>query len=323
MKALVLKQSGRPAQMVIEQRDKPVARTGFSLVRMHAATVNPLSSQIRAGLYDTVSVPIVLSNDGAGIVEQSARFPPGTRVAIYGGGQLGVSEDGLQQEWVLVEDKRLIELPQALNLNEGAALPINYVTAYQALRRVGQLKTGQTVLISGASGSLGNALIQTARALGATVIGVVSSAQKAQRATAAGAHQVIDLSCQNLLEAVLALTNGQGADLAFDGVGGTLLGQLLRAVRTRGAVVSIGFAGGTTAEVDVVDVVVYEKRLLGYDAHLETEEDVHRALQAISAFIADGLLRPHIDSTFALEQFNEAYARLESRQATGTVLFRL
>jgi NADPH2:quinone reductase len=323
MKALVLKQSGRPAQMVIEQRDIPVARTGFSLVRMHAATVNPLSSQIRAGLYDTVSVPIVLSNDGAGIVEQSARFQPGTRVAIYGGGQLGISEDGLQQEWVLVEDKRLIELPQALSLDEGAALPINYVTAYQALRRVGQLKTGQTVLISGASGSLGNALIQTACALGATVIGVVSSAQKAQRATAAGAHQVIDLSCQNLLEAVLALTNGQGADLAFDGVGGTFLGQLLRAVRTRGAVVSIGFAGGTTAEVDVVDVVVYEKRLLGYDAHLETEEDVHRALQAISAFIADGLLRPHIDSTFALEQFNEAYARLESRQATGTVLFRL
>lgn len=323
MKALVLKQSGRPAQMVLEERSKPVAQPGFTLVRMHAATVNPLSSQIRAGLYDTVPMPIVLSNDGAGIVEHSSRFQPGTRVAIYGGSQLGISEDGLQQEWVLVEDKRIIELPGSLSLDEGAVLPINYLTAYQALRRVGQLQAGQTVLISGASGSLGNALIQTARALQATVIGVVSSAQKALRAKEAGAHRVIDLSCENLLETVLALTDGQGVDLAFDGVGGSLLGQLVRSVGTRGAVVSIGFAGGTTAELDLVDVVVYEKRLLGYDAHLETEDDIDHALKAIMAFVADGLLRPHIDSTFALEQFDQAYARLESRQATGTVLLRL
>lgn len=323
MKALVLKHSGRTAQMVVEERATPVARPGFALVRMYAATVNPLSGQIRAGLYEAVPLPIVLSNDGAGIVEQSSQFKTGTRVAIYGGAQLGISEDGLQQQWVSVEDKRLIELPHNLSLDEGAALPINYVTAYQALRRVGQLSRGQTVLISGASGSLGNALIQTARALGAITIGIVSSPAKAQRARQAGAHSVIDLSCENLHEATLALTDGQGADLAFDGVGGAVLGQLLLAVRTRGAVVSIGFAGGTTAQLDVIDVVVYEKRVLGYDAHLETEEDIASALRVINAFVAEGLLRPHIDSTFAFEQFEQAYARLESRQATGTILIHL
>jgi NADPH2:quinone reductase len=99
-----------------------------------------------------------LSNDGAGTVEASTTFARGTRVAVYGGAQLGISEDGLQQQWMVVEHKRLIELPQQLDLDEGAALPINYVTAYQALTRVGQLVAGQRVLVSGASGALGHAL---------------------------------------------------------------------------------------------------------------------------------------------------------------------
>lgn len=323
MKALVLTYSGRPARMILEERAKPALKEGFTVVRMHAATVNPLSNLIRTGSLGSVKTPLVLSNDGAGLVEESARFKPGTRVAIYGGGQLGITEDGLQQQWVLVQDKRLIELPDNLSLDEGAALPINYVTAFQALNRVGQIKPGQKVLISGASGAVGHALIQTALAMEAIPIGIVSSPEKVQRAQQAGAQTVIDLSSESLLEAVLRETDGQGADMAFDGVGGALLGQLLRSVRTRGTVVSIGFVSGTTANIDVVDTVVYEKRLLGYDAHLETDAAVSAALEAIKGFVADGLLRPYIDSTYPIEHFAEAYERLESRKAAGTILLHL
>lgn len=92
----------------------------------------------------------MLSNDGSGIVEQSEQFNRGTRVAIFGGGQLGITEDGLQQQLVLVENKRIIQLAPDFTLDEGAALPINYVTAHQAMTRVGRVQPGQVVLISGA-----------------------------------------------------------------------------------------------------------------------------------------------------------------------------
>ncbi|KVD46932.1 quinone oxidoreductase [Burkholderia sp. ABCPW 11] len=322
MKALVATQFGSAPQMVIEQRPVPEAREGYTLVRMHAVTVNPLSSQVRSGVVAMAAPPLVLSNDGAGIVEHSTRFKRGARVAIYGGGQLGITEDGLQQEWALVEDKRIVELPDGLELDEGAALPINYVTAYQALTRTGKVVRGQTVLISGASGALGHALTQTALALGVVPIGVVSSAEKVSRAMQSGARVVIDLSSQELREAVLAETDGLGADLAFDPVGGALLGQLLGAVRTRGAVVSIGYVGGTVAGLDLADLVVHEKRVLGYDAWLETDADVADALRVIGRFIDQGLLRPSVDSVFPLDQFESAYERLASRMATGAILLR-
>ncbi|MCR8720851.1 zinc-binding alcohol dehydrogenase family protein [Pseudomonas syringae] len=323
MKALVVTQFGQKPQIAIEERAKPSVKPGHTLVRMHAATVNPLSSQVSAGIVVTAKAPVVLSNDGSGIVEESDQFKPGARVAIFGGGQLGITEDGLQQQWVLVENKRIIPLPDDYDLDLGAALPINYVTAYQALTRVGGVKAGQTVLISGASGALGHALTQTAVALGATVIGIVSNAGKAKRALSSGASTVVDLSSENLKETVLEATNGRGADLAFDPVGGLILGQLLSALCTRGAVISIGFVGGMAATVDVADIVIYEKRVLGYDAWLETDPDVASALEWIGQRISQGALRPTIDSTYPMEQFAEAYQRLGSRQATGTILIHV
>ncbi|CNC48238.1 TPA: zinc-binding alcohol dehydrogenase family protein [Yersinia enterocolitica] len=323
MKALVSTHFGPLPEMHLEERAKPVEKKGFTLVKMHAATVNPLSHQVRSGIVAMAKAPLVLSNDGSGIVEQSERFCPGTRVAIYGGAQLGITEDGMQQQWVLVEDKRIIALPDDFDLDEGAALPINYVTAYQAMTRIGNVQSGHKILISGASGSVGHALIQMSVALGAIPIAVVSTAAKAERAKQSGAQQVIDLSSEDLCDAVLAMTEGQGADCAFDPVGGELLGQLLHAVRLRGAVVSIGFVGGSTASVDVADIVIQEKQILGYDAWLETDEDVASVLDVLQGFIKQGLLRPSIDSVYPLEQFEDAYQRLNSRQATGTVLLHL
>lgn len=148
MKSDVASSFGPAPTMHIEQRPVPSPREGYTLVRMHAATVNPLSSQVLAGIVEHARAPLVLTNDGAGIVEHSGAFEPGTRVAIYGGAALGITEDGLQQQWALVQDKRIIHLPDSITLDQGAAFPINYVTAYQALTRIGQVKDGQTVLIS-------------------------------------------------------------------------------------------------------------------------------------------------------------------------------
>lgn len=323
MKALVAKQFGTQPVLQIEDRSIPQVKSGFTLIKMHAATVNPLSNQIRLGGVPAAKAPLVLSNDGSGIVVESDQFKQGTPVAIYGGGALGITEDGLQQEYALVENKWVVELPVDTDLNVAAALPINYVSAYQALSRVGQLKKGQTVLISGATGSLGHALIQLVNALGATPIGVVSTSGKIANALESGAKHVVDLSSQELISTVMDLTEGKGVDLAFDTVAGQVLGQLMKCLKTRGAVVSIGFAGGFTSEIDIVDVVVYEKKLLGFDAHLETDEDVEQVFEVLKVLLEKGKIKPRIDSVFQMEAYEEAYQHLTSRQAQGTILLQL
>jgi len=323
MKALVAKQLGTEPVLQIEERPIPQVKPGFTLVRMHAATVNPLSNQIRLGGVPAAKAPLVLSNDGSGVVVESDQFKQGMPVAIYGGGALGITEDGLQQEYALVENKWIVELPSNTDLDVAAALPINYVSAYQAISRVGQLKKGQTVLISGATGSLGHALIQLVNALGATPIGVVSTSGKIANALESGAKHVVDLSSQDMISTVMDLTEGKGVDLAFDTVAGEVLGKLMKCLKTRGAVVSIGFAGGFTSEIDIVDVVVYEKKLLGFDAHLETDEDVENVFEVLKILLEKGKIKPRIDSVFPLQEYNEAYKHLISRQAQGTILLGL
>ncbi|MBO1327791.1 zinc-binding dehydrogenase [Acetobacter suratthaniensis] len=228
----------------------------------------------------------------------------------------------MQQEYVSVRNSHVFALPDTISLDEGAALPINYVTAYQALTRVGRIEAGQTVLISGAAGAVGHALIQLSRALGAKPIAVVSSPLKAEAARKSGAAAVVDLSTEILSDVVSSLTAGQGADLAFDPVGGSLLRDLIKSVRERGAIVSIGFAGGAESCLDLAEIVVHEKRLLGYDAWLETDEAVSNAFSAVRSFVEKGAVRPVIDSTWTLEEFEKAYERLASRQAIGTILLK-
>lgn len=323
MKAVVIKKFGSPPEMAVEERPKPTFKEGFTLVRMHSATINQLSNTIRRGELGSANAPLVLGNEGSGVVEESGRFKPGARIAIYGASELGITQDGLFQQWVLVEDKRILELPDLLNWDEGAALTVNYLTAYQALTRIAKLQKDQKVLISGATGSVGHALAQVVRALGGHPIAVVSSPEKAHRAGEAGAPSVIDLSSQNLTDTVLDLTDGRGADWALDPVGGPMLGQLLRSVRRRGCVVSIGFTGGKQPAFDVVDLIVYEKSVVGYSLHAETDEEVSRALIKLGALAANGQLKPVIDSTVSIEWFERGYSRLASRKAVGSVILRL
>lgn len=323
MKVLVAKNLGPSAWFEIEERAIPTPRQGHTLVRMYAATVNPLSNLVLTGRVPSSIAPLVLSNDGSGMVMQSNRFKAGTKVAIYGGGQLGITEDGLQQQFVLVEDKRLVEIPADYSLEYAAALPINYVTAFQAMTRVGDVKKGQLVVIAGATGSVGHALIQIANALEAIPVALVSTTDKAIHAKQAGAHHVINLSQQDMHEEIRRLSENRGADLVFDPVGGELLGQLIKTLRPRGTAVSIGFVAGTEGKIDIPDLVVEEKRLLGYDAWMETDDDVAAAMKSLQDYIASGQVRPNIDSIYAMQDFTAAYNKLNSRTAKGTILLKL
>lgn len=203
---------------------------------------------------------------------------------------------------------------------------VNYLTAYLALTGIARLTRAapdRTVLVSGASGSVGHASIQTASVLGARPIALVSSPEKARRAEQAGAWAVVDLSAGDLDGAVAELTGGQGADLAVDPVGGPLPGALLRVLRRGGTLVSLGFVGGRRAEVDVMELIGGEKYLTGYSLFSHATGDIAPALRGIGELAADGRLRPVIDSRVPLDDFEDGYARLASRRAVGSVVVDL
>ncbi|WP_416973073.1 quinone oxidoreductase family protein [Streptomyces sp. 4F14] len=314
---------GTPPEMAVEERPQPVRRAGTTLVRMRAATVNQFANSLRTGHFGAPPVPLVLGNEGAGVVEESDRFPAGTRVAVYGHGDIGVLVDGLYQEWAVVPDHRLLELPETLTFSEGSALTVNHLTAYIALTRIAGVREGQTLLVSGAAGGVGGALVQTGTALGARSIAVVSSPAKARHAARAGAHAVIDLSREDLGARVAELTDGQGVDLAADPVGGPRLGELLRAVRRHGTLVSLGFTGGKRADIDIVDLLVGEKHVTAYALHADTETATREGLDALGRLAAEGKLRPVIDSTVPLDDFEQGFTRLASREAVGSVVLEL
>ncbi|WP_421108696.1 quinone oxidoreductase family protein [Streptomyces sp. NEAU-S77] len=325
MKAIVTRRFGSPAQMGVEERPTPVRKPGQALVRMRAATISPYTATVRSGAFgpEYATVPLVLGSEGAGVVEEGERFAPGTRVAVYGGGELGTTADGMFQQWVAVDEDRLLVLPDTLDFAEGSALTVNYLTAYLALTDIAHVTPDRTVLVSGASGSVGHASIQTASALGARPIALVSSPEKARWAEQAGAWAVIDRSAGNLGDAVADVTDGQGADLALDPVGGPLLGTLLHVLRRGGTLVSLGFVGGMRAEVDVMDLIGGEKYVTGYSLFSHSTEAIAPALRGIGELAAAGRLRPVIDSRIPLNDFENGYTRLASRQAVGSVVVEL
>jgi len=215
-------------------------------------------------------------------------------------------------------------IPDNLSFDQASTLSVNYLTAWQAMHRTVQVQAGQTVVISGASGAVGYALVNVAKALGARPIGLVSSADKAERAKQAGVPEVICLSTDTDIPAAVArLTNGKGADFAFDPVGGALTGDLMRSLHAGGTVVSLGFTAGKALPVDAWDIITGEKHLVGYSLYSEEESAITTAMKSLMALAAEGKLLPNIDSTVGLTDYEEGYRRLTSRQAVGSIVLHL
>lgn len=323
MKAVVVRKFGPVPEMTVEERPIPEYKEGFTLVRVHAATINPFSNFLRTGALGPAKAPLVLGNEGSGVVEQGRRFKPGTRVAVFGGGTLGVTQDGLFQQWALVDDRRLVALPDSMDFDEGAALTVNYLTAIWSLRRSAKLQPGETVLVAGATGGVGHALMQATEVLGGHPVALVSSPEKALRARALGADSVIDLSSETLVDAVQQLTRGQGAQVAMDPVGGPLLGQMLRALGHRGRLVSIGAVAGNDVQIDLWDVVTQERSIIGFSVNFDSDQHLAFALDELGTLARTGQLKPAIDSIHAIGDLENGYSRLASRKATGSVILRL
>jgi NADPH2:quinone reductase len=288
------------------------------LVDVHAAGVSfPEVLQTRGEYQIKPPVPFVPGSEVGGVVRAAAPgsgFAAGDRVAAFcmlG----GFAEVAVAPEFLT------FKLPDALDFAQGAALILNYHTAYFALKLRGRLAEGETVLVHGAAGGVGTAALQVAKGLGATTIAVVSTDAKAAIAEQAGADHVVRSGGAWKDEA--KELSGGGVHLVLDPVGGDRFTDSLRSLREGGRLVVVGFTGGAIPEVRVNRLLLNNTEVIGagWGAYILSKPDVNRQIgAAIDELIAGGFVKPIVGQRFPLDRAADALRVIDGRGAVGKVV---
>jgi NADPH2:quinone reductase len=288
------------------------------VIDVHAAGVSfPELLQSRGQYQLRPPLPFIPGSEVSGVVRSApagAQVKAGERVAGFCG--LG----GFAETAVAPEFFTFALSPQ-LDFAQGAGLILNYHTAYFALAMRGRLKQGETVLVHGAAGGVGTAVLQVARGLGAHTIAVVSDTRKAQVAQEAGAEQVVLLK-EGWKDEVKQLSGG-GVDVVLDPVGGERFTDSLRALRENGRLVVVGFTGGSIPEVRVNRLLLNNTEVVGagWGAYVMSRPELNREVgAAVGRMVDEGVVRPIVGERFPLERAGEALRAIEERRATGKVV---
>jgi NADPH:quinone reductase len=300
-----------------------LAPDGAVVVDVHAAGVSfPEVLQTRGAYQIKPELPFVPGSEVGGVVRQAppgSGFAQGDRVAAF-------CWLGGFAEVAVAPPSMTFKLAPELDFAQGAALILNYHTAYFALVTRGRLVTGETVLVHGAAGGVGTATIQVAKGLGARIIAVVSSDEKEAIARQAGADEVVR-SHSSWKDDALALTGGKGVQLVIDPVGGDRFTDSLRALAPLGRVVVVGFTGGSIPEVRVNRLLLKNTEVIGagWGADLMASglQYGREVGDAIDRLIASGHVRPIVGARFGLEQAADALALIDERGATGKVVLEI
>ena len=319
MRVLELRSLAGPDGFVPAERPDPVPG-GSVLIDVRAAGVSFPDLLMSHGRYQVrPELPFVAGYEVAGVVRSvpaGCTLAPGDRV-------WAAVEEGGHAELVAAAPDVVFPLSPELSFEQGAALGSNYLTALFALRRRGRLAPGETVVVLGAAGGLGTAMIAVARSLAARTIAIVSSAGKEEVARKAGADDVIVGDAW--LERVRELTRGGGADVVADIVGGEANLQAIRATAFEGRLLILGFAAGSIPQIAAnrlllrnIDVVG-----VGFGAFAAAQEDIVAATARELQELIERGLRPTVGETFPLERGAEAIRRLESRAAQAKIVLTM
>ncbi len=308
-----------PSAVRVGEVDEPVAADGHVVVEVHAAGVAfPDVLQTRGRYQVRPDLPFVPGWEVAGTVRAApdgAAVRPGDRVAALPG-------RGGFAEVATVDPRMVFPLPDAVSFTVGAALPLNYLTAHFALVRRAALQPGETVLVHGAAGGVGTAAVQLAAALGARVVAVVSSPEKAVVAAAAGAHETVPVD--GFRARVAELTGG--VDVVVDPVGGDRFTDSLRSLRPEGRLVVIGFAGGEIPTVRVNRLLLNNIAVVGAgvgEFWRHHPEFPRVQWDDLVALLRAGRITPPIGSTYPLVDAAAALAEIDERRATGKVVLEV
>ena len=318
--AIRFHQTGGPE--VLRWEEVPVGDPAADEVRLRheAVGLNYIDTYQRSGLYP-LPLPSGLGQEGAGVVEAVGKdvrdFRPGDRVA-YAGGPVGAYS---QQR--CLPAARLLKLPESIDFRTGAAMMLQGLTTAYLLRRTYAVQAGDAVQIHAAAGGVGLIACQWARALGATVIGTVSTEAKAELARQHGCEHVILYSHEDVAARVRDITGGEGVAVVYDGVGKDTFSASLDSLRMRGMMVSFGNASGAVPAFNPLLLTQKGSLFLTRPmlAHYTANRDELLALgQELFAVVESGKVRININQTFALADAADAHRALEARQTTGSTV---
>jgi NADPH2:quinone reductase len=311
--------SGYEALKLVEV-PRPAISNGRVLVRMIAAGVTPLDHTILSGNFHHSQAPLVLGNEGAGVVKEGGGtdFPVGSRVMFWGA--YGAFEDGTYSEWVAVRKEDLCLIPDNVDNVSAAGLPVAYLTAQVALTRAG-FQAGKTVLAPAIGGSVGNAVTQLARALGAKhAISSTTNHEKAEQAKALGFNEVIDTSVEKLGDGVRRITDGYGADIVIDGIGGEVLSEALGALALEGSLTTLGYSASRKTTIDVTDLIVPQASIRSLNMFVQPQAARADAWNVIVPLLQSGAIKPIVAKTFPLTDAAHALRYLVEGRPFGRVV---
>jgi NADPH2:quinone reductase len=318
-KAIRIHAVGGPDVLKWETVPKPEPGPGEALIRHHAVGLNYIDVYFRTGQYKT-ALPATLGMEGAGIVLSVGAgvtdLLPGDRVA-YAGGALGA----YCTERAMPAD-RLVKLPDTIDFNTGAAMMLQGMTVQYLLRRTFKAQKGQTILVHAAAGGVGLILCQWARHLGVSVIGVVSSPEKAELAKANGAEHTI-VGYANLAAEVKRITAGAMVPVVFDSVGRDTFGASLDCLAPLGMMVSYGSASGPVPPVDISVLSAKGSLFLTrptFASYTATHGDLLDVAGDLFEVVKSGAVKIQINQSFPLADAKAAHAALESRKTTGSTV---
>ncbi len=338
MRAIIYESGGVEA-LAIQEVPDPEPRAGEVLVRVKACAMNHLEAwATKNPTQKRFGGPRIMGSDVAGVVESLgagvAGFSPGDRVLLSPGvccrrcaqcqmGQhsecaeyklLGVGLDGGYSELMRVPAANLFPMPDELGFEDGASLPLVFITAWRMVVEKAKVQPGEWVLVTAAGSGVGIAAIQIARLFGGRVIATASTEAKRNKALGIGAEKAVDYTQSGWPQEVVRVADGRGVDVAIDNVGGHVLAEIVEAMAKGGRIVNCGFTAGTRWEVDVSKLLFqrlsFMASFMGSDAYL------HETLK----FVKTGQLKPVVHQVFPFERVQDAHRAMINRDSFGKIV---
>jgi NADPH2:quinone reductase len=321
MKAVLCKQFGPPDSLVVEDLPAPRAGPGEVVVSMKAASLNFPDVLIIQNKYQfKPPLPFSPGSELAGVVKEVGagvqNVRPGDRVIAF-------TTYGAFAEEVKTEAARLMPLPERMDFVTGAAFLLTYATTDHALRDRAALAAGETLVVLGASGGVGLAAIQIGKVLGARVIACASSEDKLAVCRSHGADATINYAAEDLRERLKALTEGRGADVIYDPVGGAYSEPAFRSIAWRGRHLVVGFAAGEIPKLPLNLALLKGAAVVGVfwgDFARREPQRFADSVRQLGQWYARGKLKPHVSQTLPLEKAAEALKLMAARQVKGKLV---
>ena len=321
MLAIVCHEYTGPSALRLEEIADPHPGPGQVCIRVRACGVNFADSLITRGQYQKQPQPPF--SPGFEVSGEVLELGAGVKGIAIGDRVIAMTPHGGYAEQVIADINRCVPMPVAMSWEHGAAFPVVFGTSHVALWHRAHLRAGETLVVHGASGGVGLTAVAIGKQLGATVIATANGRGKLEVARAHGADHLIDSSQEDVRARIKELTDGRGADVVYDPVGGELFTASLRSIAFEGRILIIGFAGGNVPQIPANHLLVKNVDVIGlnWPAYAELNPQVMtESFQTLIHWYLDGAIKPHVSATYPLDQAVEALNQVVTRKSTGKVV---